>query len=486
MNIRLLPILAGALVFAGCGGGGSSGTPQTAPDTGASDVITFGTITRFGSVYANGQVFECANAMVTMNDEPGVLAELRVGHIVAIRADVRAREQHAVARTIGCLDEAVGPVSDLDLDRHRFVVLGQTIHFDELTVFENAPYDQLANGNVVRVTGHERHANRIQATHIRRIANTWTIGTQMKVKGTIEDLDAGLMRFRIGTQWCDYSSAMLELGGAALGDGLYAEVRSAAPVTGGELLADLVRARDRDRDRERDRLCDAGCSYEIEGYITEFVSPLEFVVDGTTVTTTDTTVYINGTAESLALDARIAVAGHYDAEGLLVASKIVFPLPSVVQIAADVEAVDLEEATVTALGIRVTTSDSTMFRDATDGGVREFWLDDLAIGDRVTVRAYLDGGTVVAARLEREDADDTVTLKAPVEAIDRPALTLLGVTVTAQDTTVFQAADQSVIDADTFFALVEAGTLVRAIGTYSGGTVLADGLFIRECADSCL
>ncbi len=486
MNIRLLLAVAGALTLVGCGGSSSSDPPQAIPEPATSDVITYGTLTRFGSVYANGAVFECDNATVSMNDEPAYLADLRVGHVVAIVASVRARTQNAVARTIGCLDEVEGPISDLDQDRHQFVVLGRTVHFDELTVFETVDYERLANGNVVRVMGHERQANRIQATFIQHVANAWAIGMRMMTRGEIGDLDPSLMRFRIGTQWFDYSNAMLELGGSDLADGLYAEVSSASPIVDGLLLLDQIRARDRDRDRDRDKLCAAGCSYDIQGYITKFISPLEFIVDGTTITTTNATVYANGSEDTLALDARVAVSGRFDEEGVLVASKIVFRLPSIVQIEADIASVDTAAATVTLFGILVTTDDSTIFRDASDAALREFWLDDLAVGDRLAVRAYLDGGTVVAARLEREDAEENVTLKAPVESIEPPALMLLGIRVAAHDATIFQAADQSIIDADTFFDQVEPGTLVRAVGVDNGGTILADRLLVRECEDGCL
>ena len=171
---------------------------------------------------------------------------------------------------------------------------------------------------------------------------------------------------------------------------------------------------------------------------------------------------------------------------MLVADKIVFRLMSIIQIEADAEAIDTENATVRLLGIDVTTDDYTMFRDISDAEVVEFWLDDLAIGDRVEVRAYLLGETVMATRLERDDAEALVTLKAPVEGIARPSLTMLGVTVTADENTVYQNAAMEPIDADAFFDLVEVGTLVKAVGEYNGAAITADTLYIRDCQNSCL
>ena len=242
----------------------------------------------------------------------------------------------------------------------------------------------------------------------------------------------------------------------------------------------------RDRDRDRDQLCDSDCQFEVEGYVTAFVSATEFDVDGQAVTTTDSTVYVNGTVDSLALDVRLAVDGTVDTDGVLIADRIVFRLPSLVEIEADIEAIDTTAGSVTLLGINVLADEMTMFRDHSAAAITEFGLDDLVVGDRAEVRACLDGDAVIATRIERDDADDGVTLKAPVESIDRPSLTLLGVVSTSGPDTVFQNAANDVIDADTFFGLVEIDSLVKNEGAWSGTGILADKIYLRECTDNCM
>ena len=79
-----------------------------------------------------------------------------------------------------------------------------------------------------------------------------------------------------------------------------------------------------------------------------------------------------------------------------------------------------------------------------------------------------------------------MTLKAPVEAIERPAVTLLGVMVFSDENTVFRNAAKEVIDVDTFFSLVTTGSLVKSEGTYDGTSILASELYLRECEASCL
>ena len=480
---KLLITLIGVFLIAGCGSSSSGTAPDIqAPTT--TDVVTTGTITGFGSVIANGIHFNTDTATVTMNGEPGSLSDLRVGMMVSIRGTVNDETGAAVASQIMFSHEAEGPVRNINTLQNRFVVLGQTVMLDEMTVFDGMSPNDMADGNMVRVSGQWRSQERIQATHVHRIADAWAPGMMMKVKGEVSQLNTATQHFNIGTQPCDYSAASLELGAADLANGLYVEVSSSSPMSNGDMLLDRIQAKDRDRDR--DQLCDSDCDFEIEGYVTSFTSITEFEVDGQPVTTTDTTTYVNGTADTLALDVKLAVDGVMDEAGVLVADRIVFRLPSVVEIEADIEAIDTGATAVTLLGISVTTDESTLFRDHGSAGIVDFGFDDLVVGDRTEVRAYLDETAVVATRLERDDPDDDVTLKAPVETIAQPNVTLLGVLVATDENTVFQNEAQEVIDANTFFALLEDSSIVKAEGVYDGASILASKLFLRDCEQSCM
>ena len=482
MRIQLIILATIALFTAACGDSNSNSGQN--PPLAVDDLLTIGPITGFGSVIANGKEFGTDGALVYMDDELASVADLRIGMVVTIRARVNSQAAHAQALQIRFTNEAEGPVSSIDRGNGSFVVLGRTVVVDELTEFEGASFDALNVGNMVHVSGQWRSQDRVQATHIHRIANAHAAGMKMQVKGEIEDLDIGTSRFRIGTQWCDFSAAALELGGADLANGLFVEVSATAPIAGGDMMLDRIQARDRDRDR--DRLCDSDCDFEVEGFITTFVSATEFDVDGQPVTTTTGTIYVNGTVDTLSLDARVAVDGTLDAQGVLVADRIVFRLPSLVEIEADIEALDTSAEAFTVLGINVRTDEHTMYCDHSVAGQPMFGFDDLAIGDRTETRAYLDGGAVMATKIERDDADDDVTLKSLVEVVAEPSITMLGVMVTADQDTVFQNEAKEVIDAATFFALVEIGSIVKAEGMYDGTSILADNMFLRDCQEHCL
>lgn len=483
MKTKLIITSLLALLIAACGGGGSSSAPPPVPVQ-TTDVITVGPVTGFGSIIAGGIIYDTTLATVLVDSEPGTLDDLRVGMIVSILGVVNDSTGAARASEIRFGVDVEGPISSINTETRSFIVLGQTVLVDELTVFDETTFDTLGVGNVVRISGQFRSQERIQATHVLRVANTYQAGMHMHVRGEIEDLDIGNQRFRLGGQFCDYSGATLELGGSVIASGMYVEVTSTTPMGAGDMILDRVQAKDRDRDR--DQLCSSGCDFELEGYVTAFVSATEFEVDGQAVTTNATTTYVNGTINTLALDVRVKVDGTLDANGTLVANRIVFCLPSVIEIEASLDAFDSATGTLVVLGRTVSADEFTLFRDHRSAGVRTFGFDDLAVGDFLEIRAYLDGDTVVATRIERDEADDSVTLKAPAEEIDRPSITLLGITATSDQDTVFQNAAFQVVDADTFFSDIEIGDLVRTEGTWNGAAILAEQMFLRECAEGCL
>jgi hypothetical protein len=486
MKNNPIPALLVLLLAAGCGGSDSN-NPSPLPVVITPDAfVVVGPITGFGSVVVNGTAFDTADATVSLDDQPGTASDLQIGMIVSLGGTIDSTSGAATASQVSFVDDAEGPISSIDRAAGSFVVLGRNVFVNELTVFSNASFENLQLGHVVEVSGLWQSQQQIQATFVRHVANQFMAGMTMQVKGEISDLDIGQQRFRIGTQVCDYSAAVLDLGDADLANGMYVQVSSTAMIQNGNMVADRVQARD--RHRERFGMCDGECLYELTGYVTAFVSPTEFEVDGQAATTTSGTIYVNGTVDTLALDVKVSVDGTINAAGILVADRIVFHLPSLVEIKGNVDALDTNNEIVTVLGIAVQTNAFTLFRDQTTSGPPTFGFADLAIGDRLEIRAVLDDGSVVATRLERDEAYDVVTLKGLVDSVDggTGSITILGVVVTSDTNTVFQNAAHVEIDADEFFALVEPGSLVRTEGTFNGTSILATKMFLRVCTSTCL
>ena len=477
---RMSTLLAAAALAAvsacGDGSGGDGITPPPPPPT--TTVVSFGTITGFGSVYVNGVEYGTDDVQIEINGEPTTESELEVGYRVQLRA--RSQGESHSAEVIRYHDNLEGPISAIAADGTTFVAMGQTVLVSSDTSFGSgvspASIEGLAVGDVVEVSGMLDADGAILATYV----DIKPDGGPYDVSGYVSGLDAALKRFHITALVVDYSAANLDdfpTGEPAEGDlvlvkGLVFDANGAFVATRIELRSD-------------DWLeADTGDEMEIEGIITDFVSATDFMVAGTKVATTSETEYEHGTVEDLAEGVQVLVKGEIDAQGVLVARHVCFKLVNTIKIVAQVG--QKTGAVLTVLGLQVTTDEMTRYEDRSVADLDAFGLADLAVGDRVEIRGYeepAESNEVTASRIVRIDAGDSVELRGPFRDPAKPLFRILSVPVVPLETTRFvlqgESGDQGI---DWFFAEAP-GELVEAQGSYDGMSIFPEKVVIKVCDD---
>jgi len=468
-----------AVLVAACGGGGGgddNSTGGTVPPPAATKTrIVTGAISGFGSVIVNGVRYDTSSAEIRIEDRVGTLAELEVGEVVRVEAEVddrggtRARriEQHRLMQgTVQAVDAAAGTVT----------VAGQLVRVDDDTSFDDSisqgSLAGVAVGDRIEVHGFSSSNGQARATRLER-AGAGEV--EVEVTGLVATLDVAAKRFRIGSLAVDYSTATLEdFGAAGLREGDLVEVKGREFLADGTLRAQKVDKEDRGLEGQ------GGYEAEVEGLVTRFVSATDFDVAGQRVTTGAGTSFVGGAAADLRLDARVEVEGSLDASGTLVASKVMFRHKASVELSAGVESVDVPAGTFRALGLTIVVDASTR-REDHEGDDQFFALDDLRTGDWVEVRGYPDpaaAGRVIATRLERDDADDEVELRGPASDLQSPRFQILGVGIETTPSTQFEDEDQD-IDSATFFARANA-QIVDVEGTWNGTSLIASDAEIQR------
>jgi hypothetical protein len=433
--------------------------------------MAVGPIASFGSVVVNGIHYETDGAVITVDGEPATQADLRVGQVVRIVAELEDGETTGAASSVDFDDNVEGPIASIDLPGGRFVVLGQTVLVGPETSFDDdispRSLEGLAAGDFVEVSGLVTADGSIDATRIERDAD----GGELEVHGVISALDTANARFNLNDLVVDYSAAQLDdFPGGGIAEGQPVEAKGTALDGNGALTATRV-------EFEGSQVVggDEDDFAEIEGFITRFTSATDFDVAGVPVTTNGSTQFEDGTAADLALNVKVEVEGVFDADGRLVADEVDIKLGGDVEIAGLIDAVDAASGSITVLGIEVETDVLTRFEDKTDARVSPLTVADLAAGDYVELRgaeAPADSGTVRAALLERDDADDETELRGFVTAVAAPTITILGVTIETNGSTEFEDENDQLISQAEFFSRVAAGSLVKAQGAETSDTTI--------------
>jgi hypothetical protein len=475
--LKSLPALLTLSAMTACGGGGSGSN-----DNGGGGVVpppsngivrtgfVLGPIASFGSVVVNGIHYETDDATITVDGEPATQADLRVGQVIQVTAELEDGATTGTASAIRFDDNVEGPIASIDAAAGVLVVLGQTVRIGPATSFDDSiqprSIEGLAVDDFVEVSGLVMADGSIDATRIEIDAD----GGELEVHGVVSALDTANSRFSINALVVDYSGAQLDdFPGSGIANGQPVEAKGLALDGSGALVATRVEFEGTVVNAAE------GDFAEIEGFITRFASAEDFDVNGVPVITNASTRFDDGTAADLALNVKVEVEGVFDADGRLVAREVDIKLGGDVEITGTVDSVDAAGDSLVVLGIPVDVDALTRLEDQSDARVSPLTLADVNVGDFVEIRGAeipADSGRVQAALLERDDFDDETELQGFATAVAAPTFTILGVTIQTDGSTEFEDANDQPISAAEFFSQAAAGSLVKADGVETSPTTI--------------
>ena len=483
MTIQSIKILLTFVVLSmvsACGGGGGSSTPPSNPPdttpppptggiTRTGSAFASGPITGFGSVIVNGVRYDTSGASFTKDGVNTTQDDLSVGQLVVVKGTIDDDNLNAVATSVDFNDNVEGPVSSFNTLANTIVVLGQTVQLGPETSMDDscpATIDGLLSVAAVEVSGLVDVSGVIAAT---RLECKSVLG-EMEVTGTVSGLNSSAMTFQINALVVDYSAATMDNFPGPITDGDPVEAKGVTLGASGELIATRVEFKAALFNGAE------GDHAEIEGFITDFTSETQFEVNGIPVTTSTSTIFEGGAATDLGLNLKVEVEGEFDASDTLVATKVEIKQAKTVRVTGLVDSVTGDSLMI--LGITITTdSILTRFEDKTDADIDPLSVGNLNTGDYLEVRGQefpADSGELAATLLERDDPRARTELRGFVQAggVNRPSLTVLGVTINTDGNTVYRDVSHQVMNADDFWAQVADGSLVDTNGVEIASTSL--------------
>jgi len=322
-GMLLLALFALALLAACSGGnidvaiGGVNVPPGSIPPFSNSEpVVAQGTITGFGDLTVNGVRFDADDASILIDSRPGLLADLKVGHIVTLTGRISTAGSTGEASMIRMHSRITGLVETIDAGYGRLTVLSQTIRLGPDTKYsadiDPATLAGLATGDRVRISGYADAAGDIRATRV----ETADANSPMQLVGEVSGHDFANLLFAISQLTVDYgNAALIDLPGGAPGDGM--TIRVIGSLSNGLFVAEQL--------VEVPSLSgNGGRRVQLAGIVTRFASMSDFDVNDTAVTANSATAFSNGHSGDLKLDAQVTIDGDFDTAGRIRADRIIF------------------------------------------------------------------------------------------------------------------------------------------------------------------
>ena len=439
-----------ALAACGSSGGGAAAPVGTA-------IVSQGVVTAKGSVFVNGIEFSTTGATITIDDNPGVESDLKVGMTVKVKGTSDDATKKGVATRIEARDALEGKIDSVDAVNNTITVMGQTVRIednvtrlnddDTVKVFSAAG---LTVGAIVEVNGFADDNGGLRATRVAKKANG-----EFEAKGFVTGLTAtsfGLSPTAGGASvlTVNFAAGLLPAGTA---NGSLVQVKSASAVAGGAITATLIHL--------EDRLGVAGEKVEVEGIVSSG-TVTSFIVNGQQVVSDSSTVFEGGVSADFATGVKLEAEGTLNSGGILVASKISFR--SNIKIEAD--ASNVTASGLTLLGKSIV--------------INQFTVGSAVNGDHVEVRAMLDrDGNLVATRIVvKNGGSPKIILQGPVSAADSAAgtVTILGSTLVSNGATEWRTSSTAldpVASKSAFFAQLQTNVTIVKV-RWVNGSALTD------------
>jgi hypothetical protein len=278
--------------------------------SGRKAIVSIGTVTRGGNgIMVGDTTYATSGATFKIDGTPGTQTQLQNGDVVSLWGTTQGNQ--FAADEVLFNGNVRGAVSGIDPQSASFLVLQQRVLVNSETIFGDgtsapASFADLQNGEVVEVSAFANATGDLVATRIEPKGS----GTVSQVVGGVQALDSTRQTFRINSLTVDYSGAEVD---GALAAGSMVVARGAQVAPDGTLLASQVEVLPAVGGQP-------GTDGRIDGVITSFSSNTYFAIDGHPVAVTPyTNLQIK---QPLGLDVEVRVTGTFDANGVLVASKV--------------------------------------------------------------------------------------------------------------------------------------------------------------------
>lgn len=423
--------------------------------------LSFGRITGFGSIIMNDIEFDIDDAILTGDGIILTEADLGLGDLCLVQGTYDSSSGTGVATHVTCDDVLEGPVTELVSDT-ELVVMGHRVFINDAvpTELEGFEMADLAVGHVLEVHGFlDLATGDIQATRL-EWKGVLTPDTEVELKGTVTGFN-GTDQFTMAGLTVVITDDTEVDDDVTLADGAYVEVKGTMDAGLTTLTAKKI------ENALEHPLEDWGehAEVELEGIISDFTDVSNFTVNGIRVDAS-TATFEDGVASVLANGVKVEVEGTLNEAGVLVADEVEIEHASpirieanVLSVSADGTSLDVGFAGDQSLTVHITGATEMRDESSEDDDGHSMQLTDIAVGERVEIRAYEDPdtGDIVASRVEREgleDANDDLELRGPVDGLDGSLVFIVGIEIdTSVPGMVFEIDDMPVTQADFLAAL---------------------------------
>jgi len=422
-------------------------------------LIAYGPITQFGSIYVNGTKYEIDDAELEFVNNTKA-SELSIGMMVQVQADWQQQTNGVLnARKVTFDHQIEGPINSVAHhgDITLLEILGTTVVVAGDTSIDRSIPSNFDVGAVVSVSGITDDKAQLLATYIALRSDVYREGQQVELENTVDSISVLDHMIHVNGMKVDVSQANWKQGNLeTIEIAARVEIVGQYDADNNRIIAHQVRV------KKNDLSLSKGNKFSVDTIVTRYKSIKQFRLNGYTANATEAE-FLRGEQENLHNGARIRATGHINADGIFEIITLRIKPKSNFAVKTKVSSINPLTGEISFLNLKAYTQPDTIYQSKLRAVNKYFSINDIAVGDWIEIQGAEEDGHLVISNLFALRNKPQMILKGHVHISDDRRLMILGVEIQPTGAVspelissisdgVLLVAKGTVFDGDTFYA----------------------------------
>lgn len=388
-------------------------------------LIAYGPITQFGSIYVNGIKYETDDAELEFVNSSGK-PSLSIGMMVQVHADWQQHESGIFHAQKVIFDHQIeGPIKSVTRQGDQFLldVLGTTVIVDSDTATDLGESSMYSSGSVVKVSGLVNENGEIVATYMALISETYVSDQQVELEGLITHISAADKMIKVNGFDVDVSSTKWKNGnfdGIKIGSKV--EVIGLYNSDGHKLKATRLRVKNNDLSLKK------GNKLTLDTIIAQYESIESFELNGYQSDASKAEIS-NGVVEDLGNGIRVKVSGYINQRGIFEIQTLRIKPSANFSAKVQVDSINYETGAVGFFNLSASVQSDTLYQSRLKSPNKYFSFQDVKVGDWIAIQGVDYGGQLQISSLSALRTKRGSVIKGMVQFTEAGGMSILGVDI---------------------------------------------------------
>ncbi len=375
---------------------GDDGIEGTGIIAGAENqLIAYGPITQFGSIYVNGIKYEIDDAEIEFVNGTGT-SELSIGMMVQVNADWQQQINGVFNAQKVTFDHQIeGPIKAIVHygDVTLLDILGSTVVIAGDTIIDKSIVSDFKVGAVVTVSGITNEKGQLLATYIALRSESYSEGQQIELEGSIDAINERDQILHLNTMDVDVSWAVWKKGSLqTVLVGTRVEVVGQYDAASNRVTANQVRVKNNDLSVNK------GNKLNIDTIISRYQSINQFRLNGY-IANASKAEFLQGEPSSLGNGVRVRATGSINVDGIFEVHTLRIKPDANFAVKTQVSSVNRVTGEISFLNLNAYTQADTVYQSKLKSPNKYFSIDDISPGDWIEIKGVEEGSRLTISQI---------------------------------------------------------------------------------------